>query len=86
MARGLRAGQITSHRSTIVLAKFFNQLLRWLFSFLIVEDHASARLALATMLETLSCRVTAVGSGEEAVAKAESARKEGHPYRLAVLD
>jgi len=53
---------------------------------LVADDHPSARLAIATMLETMSCRVTAVGSGEEALTRAEEASKEGHPYQIAVLD
>ena len=53
---------------------------------LIADDLASARLALGSMLETLSCRVTAVGSGEDAVMEAERAARRGDPYRLAVVD
>jgi two-component system sensor histidine kinase/response regulator len=53
---------------------------------LLADDHESARLALASMLEALSCRVTSVPSGEEAVEAARRASQEGHPFRLALLD
>jgi len=55
-------------------------------SVLLADDHASARLSLSTMLETLSCQVTSVASGEEAVATATGASRKGRPFRLAVLD
>jgi len=53
---------------------------------LVADDLASARSALGAMLETLSCRVTAVGSGEEALAEAARAAGDGEPFRLAVVD
>ncbi|MBL8112938.1 MAG: response regulator, partial [Acidobacteria bacterium] len=55
-------------------------------SVIVADDHPSARLALATMLQTLSCRVTSVASGEAALAEFAGAAKEGRPFRLAVLD
>jgi PAS domain S-box-containing protein len=53
---------------------------------LVADDNASARAVLANMLRSLSCQVTAVDSGEAAVSEALRAAREGHPYRLAVLD
>src|SRR5205085_7726558 len=53
---------------------------------LVADDNASARAVLSTMLQSLSCRVTAVASGEEAIAEAKRSAKAGQPYRLAVLD
>ncbi|HEX8154651.1 MAG TPA: ATP-binding protein, partial [Thermoanaerobaculia bacterium] len=53
---------------------------------LVADDNASARAVLSNMLRSLSCRVTAVESGEAAVREAVRAAKEGKPYRLAVLD
>ena len=53
---------------------------------LVADDNASARIVLTDMLRSLSCDVTAVDSGEAAVAESERAANEGHPYRLAVLD
>jgi PAS domain S-box-containing protein len=53
---------------------------------LVVDDNASARAVLGSMLRSLSCRVTTAASGEEALAAAERASREGNPFRLAVLD
>ena len=53
---------------------------------LLADDNASARAVLSTMLQSLSCRVTAVASGEEALVEAARASGAGNPYRLAVLD
>jgi two-component system sensor histidine kinase/response regulator len=53
---------------------------------LLADDHPNARLALKGMLQSLSCRVTDVASGEEALAAARQAARGGHPFRLAVLD
>jgi PAS domain S-box-containing protein len=53
---------------------------------LLADDHPGARGALATMLATLSCRVTSVSTGEEAVAAAARAIAHREPFRLAVLD
>jgi len=53
---------------------------------LVADDNASARAVLTNMLRSLSCQVTAVESGEAAVSEALRAAREGHPYRLAVLD
>jgi two-component system sensor histidine kinase/response regulator len=53
---------------------------------LLADDHESARLALASMLEALSCHVTSVPSGEAAVEAARKAAQSGHPFRLALLD
>ena len=53
---------------------------------LVADDNAHARIVIADMLRSLSCRVTAVESGEEAVTQARRANEEGRPFRLAVLD
>src|SRR5439155_5746916 len=53
---------------------------------LVADDNASARAVLANMLRSLSCRVTAVTSGEEAIDEATRGAREGRPYRLAILD
>jgi PAS domain S-box-containing protein len=53
---------------------------------LVADDNGSARAVLSTMLQSLSCRVTSVASGDEAVAEALRAAKAGSPYRLALLD
>src|SRR5205823_8424134 len=41
---------------------------------------------ITNMLQSLSCRVTAVESGEAAIAEALRAARDGRPYRLAVFD
>jgi two-component system sensor histidine kinase/response regulator len=64
-----------------VLAPEFRQL-----PVLVADDLASAREALGGMLESMSCKVTAVGSGEDAVSEIARAARAGRPYRLAVLD
>lgn len=53
---------------------------------LVADDNANARIVLSNMLRSLSCKVTVVESGEEAVAEATRAAAQGAPYRLAVLD
>jgi two-component system, sensor histidine kinase and response regulator len=53
---------------------------------LVADDNASARAVIANMLRSLSCRVTAVPSGEDAVDEAIRAARDGKPYRLAVFD
>ena len=53
---------------------------------LVADDNASARTVLTNMLRSLSCQVTAVENGEAAVSEAIRAARDGHPYRLAVLD
>jgi CheY-like chemotaxis protein len=53
---------------------------------LVADDNASARTVLTNMLRSLSCQVTAVDSGEAAVNEVMRAKREGQPYRLAVLD
>jgi len=53
---------------------------------LVADDNASARAVLSNMLRSLSCRVTAVASGDEAMSEALRAAKSGSPFRLAVLD
>ncbi|MEO6325408.1 MAG: ATP-binding protein, partial [Thermoanaerobaculia bacterium] len=52
-------------------------------SVIVVDDHASARLALATMLQTLSCEVTTAASGAEALEEVDGAAQGGRPFRLA---
>lgn len=51
---------------------------------LVVDDNESARVALSSMLEMLSCRVDTVASGEEAISAFTRAREE--PYRIALVD
>jgi two-component system sensor histidine kinase/response regulator len=53
---------------------------------LVADDNASARAVLSNMLRSLSCHVTSVPTGEEAVEEAIRAAREGKPYRLAVFD
>src|SRR6185436_15544973 len=53
---------------------------------LVADDNTMARAVLTDMLGSLSCRVTAVDSGQAALAEAARAANEGSPYRLAVLD
>ena len=53
---------------------------------LVADDSASARRVLSQMLGSLSCEVTAVASGAEALAAAGAAARLGHPFRLAVFD
>ena len=53
---------------------------------LVADDNLSARTVITSMLRSLSCNVTAVESGDAAVAEAIRAARSGQPYRLAVLD
>jgi two-component system, sensor histidine kinase and response regulator len=53
---------------------------------LVADDNANARIVLADMLRSLSCKVTAAQSGEEALQLARRAAEDGRPFRLAVLD
>ena len=53
---------------------------------LVADDNAHARVILGNMLRSLSCRVTVVDSGEEAIRQARLAEEEGHPFKLALLD
>ena len=53
---------------------------------LVADDNANARTVLSSMLQSLSCRVTTVDSGEAALDEATRAARDGHPYRLALLD
>src|SRR5207302_9678706 len=53
---------------------------------LVADDNASARAVIANMLQSLSCRVTVVESGDAAVTEALRAAREGQPYKLAVFD
>jgi signal transduction histidine kinase/CheY-like chemotaxis protein len=53
---------------------------------LVADDNASARAVLSTMLRSLSCNVTAVASGQEALDEAKRSAEKGTPFRLAVLD
>jgi two-component system sensor histidine kinase/response regulator len=52
----------------------------------VADDNAHARIVIADMLRSLSCLVTAVDSGEEALVRARQAEEEGRPFKLAVLD
>ncbi len=53
---------------------------------LVADDNANARAVLSSMLQSLSCRVTAVDSGAAAIDEAMRASRNGDPYRLALLD
>ena len=53
---------------------------------LVVDDSASARLALAEMLGTLGVRADTAASGEECLALLEHAAADGQPYRLVLMD
>ncbi|MEQ1528001.1 MAG: response regulator [Methylococcales bacterium] len=53
---------------------------------LIVDDNASAREILQSMLITLNFDVTAVSSGSESLVALETAQTEHHPYELVIMD
>jgi signal transduction histidine kinase/CheY-like chemotaxis protein/HPt (histidine-containing phosphotransfer) domain-containing protein len=53
---------------------------------LIADDNANSRVVLGAMLRSLSCQVTTVSSGQEALDELGKAAAEGRPYKLAVLD
>lgn len=53
---------------------------------LVADDNPHARAAIGDMLRSLSCNVTEVASGEEAVERVRSANDQGRPFRLVVLD
>jgi signal transduction histidine kinase/CheY-like chemotaxis protein/HPt (histidine-containing phosphotransfer) domain-containing protein len=53
---------------------------------LVADDNATARRVLTEMLDSLTCRVTAAASGEEAIALFDQAARDGRPFQLAVLD
>jgi signal transduction histidine kinase/DNA-binding response OmpR family regulator len=52
---------------------------------LVVEDNASSREILQTLLESMTFEVSAVASGEEGIAELEKEAKT-HPYKLVVMD
>jgi two-component system sensor histidine kinase/response regulator len=52
---------------------------------LVVEDNASSREILQTLLESMSFEVSAAASAEEGIAELEKDAK-GRPYRLVVMD
>jgi signal transduction histidine kinase/CheY-like chemotaxis protein/HPt (histidine-containing phosphotransfer) domain-containing protein len=51
---------------------------------LVVEDNASSREILQTLLESMTFEVSAVASAEEGIAELE--KEAGRPYRLVVMD
>ncbi|MDO8453220.1 MAG: response regulator [Sulfurimonas sp.] len=53
---------------------------------LVVDDNASAREILQTMLTSLKLDVTAVSSGHEAIGELEQAQLEYKPYELVLMD
>jgi PAS domain S-box-containing protein len=52
---------------------------------LVVEDNASSREILQTLLESMTFEVSAVASAEEGIAELEKEAKT-HPYKLVVMD
>ncbi len=52
---------------------------------LVVDDNASSREILQTLLETMSFEVTVAATAEEGIAELEKEVKE-HPYKLVVMD
>ena len=52
---------------------------------LVVDDNASSREILQTLLESMSFEVTLAATAEEGIAELEK-EAEGHPYRLVVMD
>ena len=52
---------------------------------LVVDDNASSREILQSLLETMSFEVTVAASGEEGIAELEKAAKS-RPYKLVVMD
>ncbi|MBI5571205.1 MAG: response regulator [Desulfomonile tiedjei] len=52
---------------------------------LVVDDNASSREILQSLLETMTFQVTVAASAEEAIAELEK-EAESHPYRLVVMD
>ena len=52
---------------------------------LVVDDNASSREILQTLLETMSFEVTVAATAEEGLAELEK-EAEGHPYKLVVMD
>ncbi|MFA6138066.1 MAG: response regulator [Sulfurimonas sp.] len=53
---------------------------------LVVDDNASAREILQSMLTSLKLNVTAVSSGHEAIGELEQAQIEYKPYELVLMD
>ncbi len=52
---------------------------------LVVDDNASSREILQSLLETMTFQVTVAASAEEGIAELEN-EAESHPYRLVVMD
>jgi PAS domain S-box-containing protein len=52
---------------------------------LVVDDNASSREILQTLLESMSFEVTLAATAEEGIAELEKAAKD-HPYKLVVMD
>ncbi|WP_326539621.1 hybrid sensor histidine kinase/response regulator [Pseudorhodoferax sp.] len=53
---------------------------------LVVDDSATAREILGTMLEQMHCSVALAAGGAEALAMANAAQQAGRPFELAFLD
>jgi two-component system, sensor histidine kinase and response regulator len=53
---------------------------------LIVDDHNTNRLLLATLLKSWGCRFAEAADGPEALAKLHQAAQAGDPFRIALLD
>jgi two-component system sensor histidine kinase/response regulator len=53
---------------------------------LIVDDHETNRLLLATLLHSWGCRFGEAGNADEALCALREAMKAGTPYRVALLD
>ncbi len=53
---------------------------------LVVDDHATNRLVVTTLLRNWGCRYAEAVSGETALAALHTAAQAGEPFRLALLD
>ncbi len=53
---------------------------------LVVDDNPTARAILGNALETFTFKVTAVGSGQEALEELRAASQRGEPYELVLMD
>lgn len=53
---------------------------------LVVDDNDEARVILASMAASLGLRADVAEGGEEALQRVSDAEREGHPYRLLLMD
>ena len=53
---------------------------------LVVDDHASNRLVVTSLLRNWGCRYAEAASGETAMAELRTAAQAGDPFRMALLD